>query len=280
MFFGSIGFVGLGRMGFRMAARLTSSYSVFGTDKIESLEQSVEDHGIRWVDSPRALAKACKYVFIVAGTENDVTEIIFGRNGLLLGIETDVMIVVCATVRPFYIKALAKRLSKNSLIRLLDCPVARGEEAAETGNLLLFVGGDRDHLTEVSPILDQMASDIEFLGPLGSGQVGKTVNNYLLWTCLTASIEGLEFGERLGIDREKLRLALEKSSGANWAMSSRADDRPALWAEKDMTLFLAEADRLRFPAPIAGQVRESLKTFKTDRQLPRSPDIEDFQFPK
>jgi 3-hydroxyisobutyrate dehydrogenase-like beta-hydroxyacid dehydrogenase len=132
----------------------------------------------------------------------------------------------------------------------------------------------------LTPILSYLGSDIEFLGPIGAGQVAKAVNNYLLWACLTASMEGLDFGERMGVDRERMRAALEKSSGANWAMSTRADDRPALWAEKDMALFLSEADRLRFSVPIAGQVREAIKLFKLDRHLDRSPDLEDFQFPK
>ena len=227
-----------------------------------------------------SLASNCRHVFIVAGSESDVTEIIFGERGLVRGIDSETTIVVCATVRPSYMRALAERLSQNSYIELLDCPIARGEAAADTGQLLLFVGGDRQLLDSLTPILSYLGSDIEFLGPIGAGQVAKAVNNYLLWACLTASMEGLDFGERMGVDRERMRAALEKSSGANWAMSTRADDRPALWAEKDMALFLSEADRLRFSVPIAGQVREAIKLFKLDRHLDRSPDLEDFQFPK
>jgi 3-hydroxyisobutyrate dehydrogenase len=276
----NIGFVGLGRMGSRMALRLVDSFSVFGTDKTLSLRQSAESNGIRWVDDSMSLASNCRHVFIVAGSESDVTEIIFGERGLVRGIDSETTIVVCATVRPSYMRALAERLSQNSYIELLDCPIARGEAAADTGQLLLFVGGDRQLLDSLTPILSYLGSDIEFLGPIGAGQVAKAVNNYLLWACLTASMEGLDFGERMGVDRERMRAALEKSSGANWAMSTRADDRPALWAEKDMALFLSEADRLRFSVPIAGQVREAIKLFKLDRHLDRSPDLEDFQFPK
>ena len=276
----NIGFVGLGRMGSRMALRLVGYFSVFGTDKAASLRRLAESNGVTWVDDAMLLASKCRYVFIVAGSENDVTEIIFGERGLVRGIASKTTIIVCATVRPSYIRALAERLSKNPLINLLDCPIARGEMAADTGELLLFVGGDKQLLDGLTPILSHIGSDIEFLGPIGAGQVAKAVNNYLLWACLTASLEGLDFGERLGVDRERMRTALEKSSGANWAMSTRADDRSALWAEKDMALFLAEADRLRFPVPIAGQVREAIKLFKLDRHLDRSPDVEDFQFPE
>ena len=276
----NIGFVGLGRMGSRMALRLVGYFSVFGTDKAASLRRLAESNGVTWVDDSMLLASKCRHVFIVAGSENDVTEIIFGERGLVRGIESKTTIIVCATVRPSYIRALAGRLSQNPLINLLDCPITRGEMAADTGELLLFVGGDKQLLDGLTPILTHIGNDIEFLGPIGAGQVAKAVNNYLLWACLTASLEGLEFGERLGVDRERMRTALKKSSGSNWAMSTRADDRPALWAEKDMALFLAEADRLRFPAPIAGQVREAIKLFKLERHLDPSPDIEDFQFPE
>lgn len=276
----SIGFVGLGRMGSRMALRLVDSFSVFGTDKASSLRKFAESNGVTWVDNSKSLARACRHIFIVAGSENDVTEIIFGGSGLIHGIDSDTTIIVCATVRPSYMRALAERLSQNENVMLLDCPIARGEMAADTGELLLFIGGDKQLLDALTPILSHIGSDIEFLGPIGAGQVAKAVNNYLLWACLTASMEGLDFGERMGVDRERMRAALEKSSGANWAMSTRADDRPALWAEKDMALFLSEADRLRFSAPIAGQVREAIKLFKLDRHLDRSPDLEDFQFPK
>ena len=276
----NIGFVGLGRMGSRMALRLVGPFLVLGTDKDTSLRRLAESSGITWVDNPMLLASKCRHIFIVAGSESDVTEIIFGERGLVRGIDSETTIIVCATVRPSYMRALAERLSQNPNITLLDCPIARGEMAADTGELLLFVGGDKQLLDGLTPVLSHLGNDIEFLGPIGAGQVAKAVNNYLLWACLTASLEGLDFGERLGVDRERMRTALEKSSGANWAMSTRADDRPALWAEKDMALFLAEADRLRFPAPIAGQVREAIKLFKLDRHLDRSPDIEDFQFPE
>ena len=195
----NIGFVGLGRMGSRMAHRLVDSYSVFGTDKALSQKDMAEANDITWVDHSKSLASICRHIFIVAGSETDVTEIIFGETGLIHGINSDTTIIVCATVRPSYMRALAERLSQNANIKLLDCPIARGEMAADTGELLLFIGGDKQLLDALIPILSHIGSDIEFLGPIGAGQVAKAVNNYLLWACLTASMEGLDFGERMGV---------------------------------------------------------------------------------
>lgn len=275
----NIGFIGLGRMGLRMASRLVHRYSIIGNDKRLETRIEAENIGLSWVNDPTSLASICKYVFVVVGTESDLTQVMFGSRGLLNGIRSTTIIIICSTVRPTYVRALAERISSNPNVKLLDCPIARGESAADSGDLLLFVGGNRALLKELTPILNHISSDIEFLGSIGAGQVAKAINNYLLWTCLTASVEGLDFGETLGVDRERLRSALEKSSGANWAMSSRADARAALWAESDMTLFLSEADRYRFATPIAGQVREAIKSFKLDRHLERSPDLENFDFP-
>ena len=95
-----IGFVGLGRMGLKMALRLINFYPVYGTDKAVSLKQSVQEKGVTWVDDSISLARICRHIFVVAGTENDVTEIIFGKRGLISGIDSDTTIVICATVRP------------------------------------------------------------------------------------------------------------------------------------------------------------------------------------
>ena len=78
----NIGFVGLGRMGMRMALRLVDSFSVFGTDKDPSLKNSSETNGVTWADDSWSLAAICRHIFIVAGSESDVTEIIFGERGL------------------------------------------------------------------------------------------------------------------------------------------------------------------------------------------------------
>ena len=90
----------------------------------------------------------------------------------------------------------------------------------------------------------------------------------LLWTCLAANVEGLDLGEALGVDREALREALRHSSGANWALETRADERPALWAEKDMDLFLGEAATADIAVPIGRTIRDAIAEFKKTRNLP------------
>jgi 3-hydroxyisobutyrate dehydrogenase len=144
-------------------------------------------------------------------------------------------------------------------------PLTRSDRAAESGTMLVLGGGDTEVFEQCRPLLETFASDIFNLGPFGSGQVAKMVNNTILWACMAANNEGLRLGEKLGVDQENLREALVLSSAANFALTERADTRPIPWAEKDMTIAQHEADKLRFSIPLCGHVKELIKAFKVER---------------
>ena len=261
-----VGVAGLGRMGLRMARRLAAAgFEVWGHDPDAGACAAAADAGLALAPSNAALAANRELVLVMVGFEGEVDAVLFTQGGVVEGAAPGTIVAVAATVAPSYMAALPARAPG---LVFLDIPVARGEVAAERGDLLLFAGGEGEVLARCRPVLDSFASDIHHLGPLGAGQVAKAVNNMLLWACLTASVEGLDFGAALGVDREALRAALLHSSGANWALETRADERPALWAEKDMMTLLAEADRARIAMPVAGTVKEAVKAFKIARGLP------------
>ena len=134
---------------------------------------------------------------------------------------------------------------------------------------MLILGGAEPEIFETCrPVLSTFATDIFNLGPFGSGQVGKMVNNTILWACMAANDEGLRLGEQLGVEQERLRAALVLSSAANFALIERADMRPTPWAEKDMVIAQNEADKLRFSIPLCGHVKELIKAFKVRRGYP------------
>jgi 3-hydroxyisobutyrate dehydrogenase-like beta-hydroxyacid dehydrogenase len=145
---------------------------------------------------------------------------------------------------------------------LLDIPLARGEAAAVAGKLLIYGAGDEAAFEACRPAFTAFASDIFHLGAAGAGQVGKMVNNLLLWACISANDEGLRLGEALGVDPAKLREALRHGSGQNWAMDHRAEESGMPWAEKDMSLVLHEADLARLSLPLAGTIKEVIKGLK------------------
>jgi 3-hydroxyisobutyrate dehydrogenase-like beta-hydroxyacid dehydrogenase len=261
----TVGVVGLGAIGRPMARHLVhAGYAVIGYDPDPAAGQrAAAESGLDLGSSPRDLASRSQVVIIVVGFEKQVEEVIFANDGILAGARPGLVIGMSSTVSPSYARGLAERLADRD-IGLLDMPTTRSARAAEDGTMLVLGGGDADVFEACRPLLETFAvkTDIFNLGPFGSGQVGKMVNNMILWACLAANDEGLRFGEQFGIDQERMRDALVRSSAANFPLIERADTRPIPWAEKDMIIAQHEADALRFSLPLASHVKELIKAFK------------------
>lgn len=267
----TVGIVGLGRMGLPVARHLLAAgFEVRASDPHPQAQAAARSLGATLVPSCRELAESSDAVIVLVGTQSQVEQAVFGADGLADGMRAGNILAVASTVAPAYMVSLAQRIDPLGIC-VVDTPVARGETAAETGRLLVYAGGPADILDRLDRVLACIAEHVCRLGPVGAGQAAKAINNMLLWTCLTASVEGLDLGEALGVDREALRTALRYGSGANWAMESRADERPALWAEKDMAIVLQEAERLGFDAPISIAANAAIKAFKIRRGLPPAP---------
>jgi 3-hydroxyisobutyrate dehydrogenase-like beta-hydroxyacid dehydrogenase len=125
-------------------------------------------------------------------------------------------------------------------------------------------GGDEAAFDLCRPAFECFADAIFHLGPLGAGQVGKMVNNLILWTCISGNIEGMKLAQSLGVDPGMLREALLQSSASNWALDVQAQNNPMPWAEKDMTIVLKEADQAELSLPLCGVVKEVIKGIKLD----------------
>jgi 3-hydroxyisobutyrate dehydrogenase-like beta-hydroxyacid dehydrogenase len=258
----SVGVIGLGAIGRPMGRLVTEAgYICFGFDPSEEACAGATAVGVHCCASPAEVAQKSDFLIVVVGFEKQVEDVLFGSGGVLEGAPAGLIIGLSATVSPSYARGLAKRLADRD-VRLLDMPTTRSHFAAEKGHLLVMGGGEPDVFEECRPVLAAFATDIFNLGAFGSGQVGKMVNNTILWACLAANDEGLRFGEELGVEQEKMREALVLSSAANFALIERADSHPIPWAEKDMVIAQQEADTLRFSMPLGGHVKELIKAFK------------------
>lgn len=267
----SVGIAGLGRIGLPVTRHLIAGgFDVVAFDPVPEACAAARAQGATVAASCRELLSACDAVIVLVGTQGQVEEAVFGADGLVEGVSTPKPLMIASTVAPAYMESLARRTESLGL-RVVDTPFARGEAAAEAGRLLVYAGGPADVLDRCGPVLDCFADRVCRLGEVGAGQVAKAINNMLLWACLSASVEGLDLGEALGVNREALRDALQHGSGTNWALETRADDRPALWAEKDMAIVLEEAERLGFAAPVSAAVTKAITAFKTARGLPPAP---------
>jgi 3-hydroxyisobutyrate dehydrogenase-like beta-hydroxyacid dehydrogenase len=257
-----VGIVGLGKMGAPMARHLAAKgFSVAGCDPAAPARANAKQSGVAVLDSPREVAKASHLVIVVVGFDHEVETAVFGAGGIVEGAGRGLIVAIGSTVAPAYARRLAERLAAKGIV-LLDAPLARGEAAAVAGKLLVFGAGDEAAFDACRPAFSAFASDLFHLGAAGAGQVGKMVNNLILWACTSATDEGLRLGEALGVDAEKMRAALHHSSAQNWSMDNRAEDSGMPWAEKDMAIVLHEADVVRLSLPLSGTVRETIKGLK------------------
>ena len=258
----TVGLLGLGIMGKPMAKHLLAGgFQVTGYDPAKAACDAARAIGVHVVDSPLAVALAAQLVVIVVGFDSEVEDALFGRDGVVAGAKAGLIVALGSTVAPRYATKLAARLAQHKIV-MIDTPLARGETAAEAGKLLIYGAGDEQAFEACRPALSTFASDIVHLGPAGAGQVGKMVNNMILWACTAANDEGLRLGEALGVDRERLRQALHYGSAQNWSLDNRGGARGMPWAEKDMSIVLHEADLARLSLPLSGTVKEVIKGVK------------------
>jgi len=212
---------------------------------------------------------------MAVGFDQEVEAVMFGDNGVIAGAGDGIIVAIASTIAPRTMKKIVARLPAKPAVTLLDIPLCRGEGAAQQGKLLIMGGGDKAAFEACRTAFSAFADSIFHLGPAGAGQVGKMVNNLILWASISANEEGLKLGAALGVDREALRVALIDSSAANWSLATRPEEKPMPWAEKDMTIVLKEADAARLSLPLCGVVKEVIKTVKMERHWPTPKSPED-----
>jgi 3-hydroxyisobutyrate dehydrogenase-like beta-hydroxyacid dehydrogenase len=264
-----VGLIGLGKMGLPIGRHLVQrGFEVTGFDVSRTALKAAASAGIQPVNSPKSVAAASELVMIVVGFDSEVESAMFGENGVLAGAGEDAVIAIASTVAPSTMQRIAAKLPASPKVTLLDIPLCRGEGPAQEGKLLIMGGGDKAAFDTCRPAFSAFATSIYHLGPVGAGQVGKMVNNLILWACISANEEGFKLAGTLGVGREVLREALIDSSAANWSLVTRPEESPMPWAEKDMTIVLKEADAARLSLPLCGTVKEAIKTVKFERNWP------------
>ncbi len=258
-----VGLIGLGKMGLPMARNLLAKgFRVVGFDVREEARDAAARVGVEVVGSPAGSSATTAMTLVVVGFDEQVSEVIESdRTGLLTTARPGHVIAICSTVEPQTV-IHAEQVCRESAVHVIDAPVCRGEPSAEDATLLILLGGDHAVIDAVRPALDAIASDIRILGGVGAGQVGKMLNNYVLWATVTANYEAMRLGDRLGVDLEPLREALMLSSANNWALETWTRSRPMPWAEKDMRIVMQHADNVHLAMPLARLVQDEIASIK------------------
>lgn len=260
-----IGIVGTGRMGQAMARHLIKhGYAVLAQDIEPKAQEAARGLGADTAKTPAEVGRACKFVIIAVGYDDEATAVMLGPGGLLETMGAGSVIGVSSTCTPEHVRMLAEKARAKG-VEVLDAPICRGQMAADTGTMLILCGGKPEVFERGKPIYSTFGKDYVLLGDIGAGQFGKAMNNFLLWVNGIALIEAGRLSEANGMDLVKLREALLISSGASDALKNW-ENVSFLWALKDMQIVSRMADKAGLAMPIAGAIKELVKEGRRIKQ--------------
>lgn len=255
------GMIGLGAMGFQMAQHMAKKgFEVAGYDVSAEATGRAKSKGIGTCASVGEVGQRAEVVVIMVATGGQVEEVITG--GLLGKLAPGSVICIASSVSPELCQRMAK-LAEAKGVGVLDTPVVLGQEAADNGTLVIYAGGEEKWVERAKPALESFGRVLH-LGGVGTGQIAKTINNMMLWACMTANYESLTLAKKLGADIPRLIAALMEGSGANWSLS-RWGKGTGKWAEKDMDVALDMAQDAKVPMPLGGLVDQLVKTINQDK---------------
>jgi 3-hydroxyisobutyrate dehydrogenase-like beta-hydroxyacid dehydrogenase len=259
-----VAFIGLGVMGFPMAGHLKAKgYDVVVYNRTGAKAEAwAQKHGGKSAPTPAAAAKDADFVMTMVGNDKDVEEVILGKDGALAGMKKGAILVDHTTAsadvaRKVYAAAKAKG------IPFIDAPVSGGQAGAENGQLTVMCGGEAAPFDKAKPVADAYAKAITLIGPPGSGQITKMMNQMCIAGIVQGLAEALNLGQRSGLDMEKVISAISKGAAQSWQMDNRwkamvegkfefgfAVD----WMRKDLGISMAEGRRAKAAMPLVALV--------------------------
>jgi 3-hydroxyisobutyrate dehydrogenase-like beta-hydroxyacid dehydrogenase len=216
-----VGFIGLGKMGSGMAACLQRQ----GHDVIvhDTYREAAEPHleaGASWADSPARLAGETRFVLTSLPGPAEVEAVVLGADGLVQGVRPGTTVVDLSTNSPELLQRLERLLAERGA-HLLDAPVSGGPHGARAGTLAVWVGGAEETFQAARPVLEGIAREITYVGPIGSGSVVKLVHNSMAIAMNQVLAEGLTLGVKAGVAPVQLFGALAKGALGNMRVVDR-----------------------------------------------------------
>ena len=246
-----VAFIGLGVMGYPMAGYLAKAghETVVCNRTGEKATRWVGQHGGSSAPTPREAAAGADVVFSCVGNDDDVREVLLGADGALSGIDAGGIIVDHTTASAKLARELHDAAARKG-VGFLDAPVSGGQAGAENGQLTIMVGGDEDIFERAQPVMDCYAKAITRIGPAGSGQLAKMVNQICIAGIVQGLSEGLHFAQCAGLDPAVVIASISKGAAQSWQMENRWKTMVAGtfdfgfavdWMRKDLAIALDEA---------------------------------------
>jgi len=217
-----VGFVGLGTMGGAMAANVArAGFGVTAWNRTRARGEALAELGVTLAASPAAVAAASDLVVSIVSDTPDVEAVLFGPDGVETGASDGLLVVDMSTISPSATRTFAERLAGHG-VRYLDAPVSGGSEGAKKGTLSIFVGGEAADLDQARPVLEAMGTTITHMGPIGSGQAAKAINQVMLAGTYVGVAEGVVLAIKAGLDVDRLVAALSGGAAQSWVLANRS----------------------------------------------------------
>lgn len=210
-----VAFVGLGRMGRGMAARLVGAgHDVVVHNRTPQRAEDLLASGARWADSPASAAKAADAVVVMVSDDAASRRVWTAPDGVLAEAPAGALAVECSTLSSSWVRELAAAAQQRGL-RYLDCPVTGLPDAAAAGSLTLLVGADPDDLAAAEPVLAPLSAERLHFGPVGAGTAYKLIVNLMGAVQIAGAAEGLALAERAGLDLDQVARAIATGQAAS-----------------------------------------------------------------
>jgi 3-hydroxyisobutyrate dehydrogenase len=260
-----VAFLGLGVMGYPMAGHLKNKggheVTVYNRSAAKA-DKWVAQFGGKKAATPKEAASGQDFVMMCVGNDNDVREVTLGNNGAFEGVGKGAVFIDHTTASAEVARQLYAEAKKRDF-DFVDAPVSGGQAGAENGVLTVMCGGDAGPYGKAEPVIGSYARMCKLLGPSGSGQLAKMVNQICIAGLVQGLAEGIHFAKRAGLDIEALIATISKGAAQSWQMENRYKTMAAGkydfgfavdWMRKDLSICIAEARRNGANLPVAALV--------------------------
>jgi 3-hydroxyisobutyrate dehydrogenase len=259
-----VAFLGLGVMGYPMARHLkTKGHEVTVYNRTAAkAEKWVSENGGRLGKTPKEAAQGQEIVFCCVGNDDDLRQVVTGPDGAFDGMKSGAIFVDHTTASAVVARELHSR-GKDKGIGFVDAPVSGGQAGAENGALTVMCGGDADTYAKAEPVIMSFARACRLLGPAGSGQLTKMINQICIAGLVQGLAEGIHFGKRAGLDIEAVLDVISKGAAGSWQMENRGKTMnqgefdfgfAVDWMRKDLDICLDEARKNGAQLPVTALV--------------------------
>lgn len=265
-----VAFIGLGVMGYPMAAHLQNNggHTVTVYNRTAAKAQKwVEEHGGARAPTPREAAAGKDFVFSCVGNDDDLRSVTLGEDGAFQSMKEGAIFIDNTTASAEVARELAEAAQKSGF-GFIDAPVSGGQAGAENGVLTVMCGGDEAVFEKAKPVISSFARMVGLMGPAGSGQLTKMINQICIAGLVQGLAEGIHFGQKAGLDIEKVVDVISKGAAGSWQMENRHKTMnegayefgfAVDWMRKDLGICLSEANRNGASLPVTALVDQFYK---------------------